>query len=167
MKMEFRFRNTRRLLVAACVAGAAVIGMADERILYKSVLPSGAVVYGDAPVANARRVDRIAVERHPPNPKDAEAAQRALAMTRSQLLRDTDAREARVRQLGKQIEQSYESLKEAELKLEQGREVQEGDRQGRRLLPLYYQRREALAGAVRQERQRLDRLVGERAALLN
>ena len=156
---------------ALCVAavagllGAAFVARADERILYKSVLPGGRVVYSDAPAPNAKRSEKISVERHPPNPQDAEAAQRALTMTRAQLLRDSATRAARLKQIDNQVDETYSELKRAEAAMEQGQEIQEGDRQGRRLLPAYSQRRQALAGAVQRARQRLDKLLAERGAL--
>lgn len=170
--MTSRRPTTSRLArMALCAAtfsgllGAAFAVRADERILYKSVLPDGRVVYADAPAPNAKRTEKIAVERHPPNPEDAAAAQRALTMTREQLLRDSATRAARLKQIDNQVDETYSELKRAQAAVEQGKEIQEGDRQGRRLLPAYFQRRQALAGAVQQARQRLDRLLAERRAL--
>ena len=48
---------------------------AEERILYKSIMPNGQVVYGDEPEAKAKRSYAISVEPHPADPQQAEAAQ--------------------------------------------------------------------------------------------
>lgn len=160
-----RVRSFVGMAFASAVLGAPCNAVADERLLYKSVLPNGRVVYGDAPAPNAKRSEEIFVERHAPNPEDAQAAQRALAMTRQQLLRDATARTARLKQLDNQIADTYGQLKDAESRREMGTEVQEGDRQGRRLASRYSQRQRVLEGAVERARQQLDRLVRERAAL--
>ena len=164
-----RTARIERLVVRAAIAAAglavAFAALAEQRILYRSVLPDGRVVYGDAPAANARRTEQIVVEPHPPNPQETEAALRALALTRAQLLRDAAARKARLGQLDNQVAETYDELREAESRREAGREVGEGDRQGRRLADAYFVRQRAVEGAVQQARLRLDRLLRERAAL--
>lgn len=161
--------TTRSLAVRAVlvVAGVTVAlsSLADERVLYKSVLPGGRVVYGDAPAAAAARSERIAVEIHPPDPERSEAALRALELTRQQLLHDSEARAVRLRQLDNRIIGTYSDLQRAELRREQGREMEAGDRQGRRLTGRYQARQQALERAVELERRRLDGLVRERNAL--
>ncbi len=139
--------------------------MGSERVLYKSVLPGGRVVYGDAPASAATRTDRIAVEIHSANPQDSDAAQRALVLTRQQLLHDSAARLDRLRQLDNQIIATYTELNRAQVQREQGREVQDGDRQGRRISSRYLERQRGLERAALQVRQRLDALVLERTAL--
>lgn len=158
-------RYVIRAVIAAAGLAVAFAALAEQRILYRSVLPNGRVVYGDAPAANARRTEEIVVEPHPLNPQQTEAALRALALTRDQLLRDAAARKARLGQLDNQIADASDELKEAESRREAGREVREGDRQGRRRLAVYFERQRALEGAVQQARLRLDRLLRERAAL--
>ena len=161
-------RSRHRLVfVTICVAGlASAFGAAaDERTLYKSVLRNGRVVYGDAPTANARSTEQITVERHASDPQEAEAAQRALGLTREQLLRDAAARAARLKQLDNEIADAYGGLKDADTRRAQGRQVQAGDRQGRRLLASYLQRQRDLEGAAEQKRQQLEKLLQERAAL--
>lgn len=147
------------LLLGATSAGA------EERILYRSVLAEGSVVYSDAPVAGARSSRRISVEPHPADERQALAAQRALALTRAQLLRDFEARTARLQQLDNEIASAYERLGQARLQQERGRGVRDGDRQGRRLTPPYWERQRALENAVTQHTRQLDALVRERAQL--
>lgn len=161
-------RRNHRTACAALVAASLLVALssvAAERTLYKSVLPSGEVVYSDAPAPNAKRATAISVEPHPPNAQETKAAQQALASWRQQLLRDADKRAARVRQLDKLIDDASGELEGAELRREQGRVLQPGDRQGRRLSAGYSQRQQALDGATWKARQRLDDLVRQRAAL--
>lgn len=151
------------LVIALCTVAQAARG--GERVLYRSVLPGGRVVYGDAPASAATRTDRIAVEIHPGNAQDSDAAQRALVLTRRQLLLDSAARAERLRQLDNQISAAYTELNRAELQREQGREFQDGDRQGRRISSRYHERQRGLDRSAQQVAQRLDALVRERAAL--
>ncbi len=161
----------RTILVrpAVLVIGGLLVhcATAEVRTLYRSVLPDGRVVYGDEPAPSAQRSQKIIVEPHPPNPQQAEAALRALSLTRAQLLRDAAARDARLKQIDNDIAEAYPALKEAEARRSQGQEMQEGDRQGRRLTSSYVERQRMLRIAEQQARQRLDRLLSERAALQN
>ncbi len=145
--------------------GWALAAMPAERTLYKSILPNGRVVYGDAPDPLARRNEKISVEIHPPDPVQTEAALRALAMTRQQLLRDSEALAARRRQIEQQILAAYAELQAAEAERERGIAVREGDRQGRRFSAAYLQRQNELASDVLRLRRNLDALLRERSAL--
>ena len=153
---------SRALVIAGCAM--AVGASAAEKTFFKSVLPNGRVVYGDAPAAGAKRTEKITVRTELPA-SDAEAAQRALALDRQQLLRDAAARSARLTQLETEIAAAYNALKTAEQEREAGRAIQEGDRQGRRLLPQYGERQRTLEVTLRQNRQTLDKLLAERSAL--
>lgn len=153
------------LALAGCIV--ALAAGAEERTFYKSVLPNGRVVYGDAPAAEAKRSDKITVRTDTLSSRDdAEAAKRALQMSRAQLLKDAAARAARLAQLDVEIAAAYDGLKAAETQREAGREFQEGDRQGRRIRPRYVERQHKLETALRQARRRLDQLIAERAGLL-
>lgn len=154
-----------RLALGSGALGLALVASAEERLLYKSVLPNGRVVYGDAPAAQARRSEKISVEAHPPNPEDTAAGLRALTLSRQQLLRDAAARSARLRWLDNQIGTTYAELQEANAQRESGREVQDGDRQGRRLAGAYFARQRALEAAALAVRRRLDALLRERSAV--
>lgn len=159
---------SRVLLRAITVAGCAIAcaGGAAEQTFYKSVLPNGRVVYGDAPAADAKRAQKITVRTDTSaSDVDAAAAQRALTMSRRQLLRDAEARTARLAQLETEIASAYNELKEAQEARESGRVVQEGDRQGKRLLAPYWERQRSLEASVLKSRQRLDKLLAERTAL--
>ncbi len=66
---------------AAAVFGltAAFLAMSEPQTLYKSVLPSGEVVYADSPQSGAKRTDKLSAEPHLPDPQAGQAAQRDLA----------------------------------------------------------------------------------------
>lgn len=158
----------RFVSMAVAVAGCTIAlgSVAAEQTFYKSVLSNGRVVYGDAPVAGAKRTEKIKVRTDTSASEiDAAAGQRALEMSRQQLLRDAAARTARLAQLETEIAAAYSELKDSEEAREAGRAIQEGDRQGRRLLAPYWERQRSLEVAARQARQRLDKLLTERAAL--
>ena len=99
------------------------------------------------------------------NEADAEAARRALALSREQLLRDSAARDARLRSLEHLIDQQYVRVREAHDQRERGASVEEGDRQGRRRTPQYFERQHRLESAVQEENRRLAELLRERAQL--
>jgi hypothetical protein len=154
----------RVLIAAACTI--ALASFAAEQTFYKSVLPNGRVVYGDAPAAGAKRTEKITARTDTSATEiDAAAAKRALEMSRRQLLRDADARAARLAQLETEIAAAYNEVKDAEDAREAGRAIQEGERQGRRILAQYAERQRSLDAAARQARQTLDKLLAERTAL--
>lgn len=159
--MTFNLRFIAEILVSSVAAIAA----ADERIVYRSVMPNGQIVYADRPDANAKRSERLTIERHAVSPQQEQASQRALALSRAQLLRDADARVARLKQLDNAGIDAYEVLRQAQEQLASGREPVEGERQGRRLLPSYWQRQRQLQASVRLAQDRLDAILGERASL--
>lgn len=147
------------------LAVAAAGAWAGERIVYRSQMPDGRVLYGDAPVSGAKQSTRLRIERHAANPQREEAAQRALALTRAQILRDADARAARLRQLDNLASDAYEAVRQAQEQREAGRNVMEGERQGRRLVLSYWDRQRELENRLRTVQQQLERILSERAAL--
>lgn len=152
------------LIALACLCMTSYC-WAEERILYKSIMPNGQVVYSDEPEAKAKRSYAISVEPHPADPQQAEAAQRALAMTREQLLKDAAARSLRLKDLDNQIASAYEELRGRRSDQEAGRQVVEGDRQGRRFSSQYGRRQRSLASETEQAQRKLDKLIKERDAL--
>lgn len=149
------------------VIGVAVAlpAFAGTTTLYKSVLPNGRVVYSDEPVPKAKRSQKITVDPSPASPQQTADALRALSLTRAQLLRDASAKDARLKQLDNEITDAYSRLKDASATRLQGREIREGDRQSRRLLTPYFERQRKLELEEQQARERLDRLITERAVL--
>ena len=158
----------RYLTLAVAIAGYSIAfgTKAAEQTFFKSVQPDGRVVYGDSPTAGAKHSEKITVRTDTLNSEaEAEAAKRALQMSRQQLLRDSAARSARLTQLESRIAATYSELQSAQAERDSGREMQEGDRQGRRQSAQYWERQRRLDAAVRQIRQDLDRLLAERNAL--
>lgn len=154
----------RHALLILLSVGAAGAGAA-ERIVYRSKMPDGRVLYGDAPASGAKQSTRLLIERHAADPQQEEAAQRALALTRAQILRDADARAARLRQLDNEASDAYERVRQVQEQREAGKSEMEGERQGRRLLPSYWDRQRELEDRLRAVQQRLERILRERAAL--
>lgn len=151
--------------LAWCTAVAPVAVFADERTVFRSQMPDGRVVYGDAPVAGAARSARLLVEPHPGDPAQALAAQQALEATRERLQREARARSLRAEQLDERLRLASRELSVALSAQAQGETIGEGDRQGRRLTPSYWQRRQRQDAAVAIARERLNDLAAERAGL--
>ena len=153
--------------IVAIVGYSIAFGInAAEQTFFKSVQPNGRVVYGDAPTAGAKHTEKITVRTDTLNSEaEAETAKRALQMSRQQLLRDSAARSARLTQLESQIAATYSELQSAQAERDSGRDMQEGDRQGRRQTAQFWERQRRLDAAVRQIRQNLEQLLAERNAL--
>lgn len=147
------------------IAAAPLPAFADERSVFRSQMPDGRVVYADAPVAGAVRSARLLVELHPGDPAQALAAQQALEATRERLLREAHARALRAEQLDERLRLATGELSLALSAQAQGEAIGEGDRQGRRLTPSYWQRQQRLDAAVAIARERLNALGAERAGL--
>lgn len=139
--------------------------MAGERTVYRSELPGGRVLYADAPAAGAGRVQRLTVEPHPVDPLQALAARRALAAQRDALLREGRIRSERLAQIDSDVSKTREELQRAAAARAAAQDVQEGDRQGRRLTSTYWQRQQRAADAEARAQGRLDELIRERAVL--
>lgn len=152
-------------LLALCGLGASSIAAAGERAVFRSQMPDGRVVYADEPAAGAVRSARLLVEPHPGDPAQALAAQRALERTRARLLQQGQARSLKLAELDRGIAVAQRELSVAQSAQTDGQTVVEGDRQGRRFAPSYWQRQQFLAQAVARARLQLDALRAERAAL--
>ncbi len=152
-------------LLALCGLGASSIAAAGERAVFRSQMPDGRVVYADEPAAGAVRSARLLVEPHPGDPAQALAAQRALEGTRARLLQQGQARSLKLAELDRGIAVAQRELSVAQSAQTDGQTVVEGDRQGRRFAPSYWQRQQFLAQAVARARLQLDALRAERAAL--
>lgn len=152
-------------LLALCGLGASSIAAAGERAVFRSQMPDGRVVYADEPVAGAVRSARLLVEPHPGDPAQALAAQHALEATRARLQQQGQARALKLAELDRGIAVAQRELSVAQSAQTDGQTVVEGDRQGRRFAPSYWQRQQFLAQAVARARLQLDALRAERAAL--
>lgn len=153
-----------RLVAGVLLACLACMAQAEERVLYKSHLPDGSLVYSDAPVPGARS-QSMAVEPHPTDAKAARAAQAEAARHREQLLRSFEARAARVGRLDQEIPAAARAAERARELAQQAAVMREGDRQGRRVRAEYFERQQVFQAAQAQAEQRLKLLTAERAAL--
>lgn len=162
-----RRRNCWRLLalLAPCVLGVPTLAATGERAVFRSQMPDGRVAYADGPAAGAVRSDRLLVEPHPGDPAQALAAQRALEANRARLLQQGRARALKLAELDRGIDVAQQELWVAQSAQTDGQTVVEGDRQGRRFAPSYWQLQQFLAQAVARARLQLDALRAERAAL--
>lgn len=151
------------LLCALALAAAAAQGA--DRVVYKSVLPSGAVVYGDAPIPGARSVEPIVA----PPPAPAPAAAKLPA--RSPLAEAADARWRALETTGEDISRAYRRLEAAKAAQEEGRTAGPGDISGtvyggrRRFSAAYVERQRALAAEVGAAQAELDAAIARRNAL--
>ena len=157
-------RSAALLCVLALAAAAA---QGADRLVYKSVLPSGAVVYGDAPIPGARSVEPIVAP--PPAPAPAPAAAKPAA--RSPLAEAADARWRALETTGEDISRAYRRLEAAKAAQEEGRAVGPGDISGtvyggrRRFSAAYVERQRALAAEVGTAQAELDAAIARRNAL--
>lgn len=164
------WQQARHALAAMLAIGAAAAApppaAAAERTVFRSETADGKVVYSDAPIAGAIRSTPLALEPHPADPEQARAAQRALQATRERLRQDSQARATRLAELDARIALAARELASAQSAQADGQAIGEGDRQGRRLTPAYWQRQQRLAETAARASMRLDRLTAQRAALL-
>jgi hypothetical protein len=149
------------LLCALALAAAAAQGA--DRVVYKSVLPSGAVVYGDAPIPGARSVEQMVAP--PPAPAGGKPA------ARSPLADAADARWRALESTGEDISRAHRRLEAAKAAQEEGRAAGPGDISGtvyggrRRFSAAYVERQRALAAEVGAAQAELDAAIARRNAL--
>lgn len=76
--MAQRLRPIATAFLASVLAAFAAcqLAAADERVLHRSVLPDGRVVYGDEPAPGATEVTDLRVEPHPADPQQPSRAQK-------------------------------------------------------------------------------------------
>jgi hypothetical protein len=155
----------RSAAVLCVLALAAAAAQGADGIIYKSVLPSGAVVYGDAPIPGARSVEPIVA----PPPAPAPAAAKPVA--RSPLAEAADARWRALETTGEDISRAYRRLEAAKAAQEEGRAAGPGDISGtvyggrRRFSAAYVERQRALAAEVGAAQAELDAAIARRNAL--
>jgi hypothetical protein len=149
--------NTMRVLLAALLALAAA--MAPAQTVYKYTDREGRVVYTDDPKAAGRGAQRVEENLSvTPAPPPAGAA----AQTVSD---QADQRAAALDRAVEDIAAATNDLRSAEDRRDRGVEPLEGERQGRRYRPEYWQRQQALQRDVDAARQRLESANARRNAL--
>lgn len=153
------------VIAAFAAATAGSVAGADERVLHRSVLPDGRVVYADAPVRGAQESTAIRVEPHPADPQTAGQAQAALQQQQLATLRAADLRLARIADLDTRIAAAAARHEAAVRELQAARMPAEGDRQGRRLTSQYFQRGADAAAKEQAAARQLAELEQARAGL--
>lgn len=148
-----------------CLLAALGSTHAGERLLYRSVLPNGSVVYADAPVQGAETVQRLSVEPHPDDPRAAARALAAGEQRQQDALASFERRAQRSRELQAQVAQAEVDAALARQLRADGSNVREGDRQGRRWTGQYAQRQADLALQEERAQSRLASLREQLAAL--
>lgn len=165
MSGQVSIRWTQRSAIVCAVVVISTVVIADEVPVYKSTGSSGEITYGDAPPSGARDTRVILVEPHPADPRAAAIAQNNLTETRQRMMREAEDRQRKLDVLDREVSVAASRDKSAQWELAKGREIGEGDRQGRRLAPRYWERQDALEREARLARMELDRLRAQRAML--
>lgn len=163
--MTHRLQYTGMAFLTAAFAACAPV-VAGERVLHRSVLPDGSVVYGDAPVPGARRITELLVEPHPADPQRARRALANLQQQRIATLRAYERRQARLAELDRMIADATAVAETTRIERQRASTEREGDRQGRRLTAQYVQRQANAAANEEAAARRLSALEQARAALL-
>lgn len=148
--------QTRLLILAAAWLLA---GNAAAQPVYKYRDDRGTAVYTDDPRAGngrAWRVDGGQVSVAPA------ASAASVAKADRQLLEDADKRAAALDRATDDIVSASRALREAQDRRERGAEPLEGERQGRRFRPEYWQRQKQLEGEVTAAQARLDDALARR-----
>jgi hypothetical protein len=154
-----------RAAILLVLALPALGAQAAERTVYKSVLPSGAVVYGDAPVAGARSVEAVSA------PSAATPAGAPAPAPRSRMAEASDARWRALEAAGEDIARAHRKLEATRAAQEAGRAAGPDDFSGtvygrrRQFSRAYVERQQALDTAAREAQAELDAAIDRRNAL--
>lgn len=128
--------------------------------VYKSTMPDGKVVYGEKPVAGAKRVDTI----EPPPAKTGVTGLTAEEKARAEkLARERSAAAASAEQSGNALDAARKALAQAEAARDAGKEPLPSERigiagGGTRLTEAFFARQKNLEAAVVAARKRLAEL---------
>lgn len=151
---------------AFCIACLAAFGGAQAafaQAVYKYTDGKGGTVYTDDPKSAPGKARRVDI---PPRPESSGAApQTHLSESDQRLLGDAQRRTAELDRATDDIIAASRALREAQDRRERGIEPHEGERQGRRFRPEYWQRRQAEEREVEVARARLDDALARRNAL--
>ena len=152
--------------LTALVLGILAVSQvtAGERLVFKSTLSDGTVVYSDAPAKGAGAVNRLYVEPHADDPIAASRAQLEHERHEEAALQAIDQRSRRAAALLEQVAHAEGQLKALQQQRSDAAQVRDGDRDGRRWAPQYAQRQMKYASAEEQASARLAALRKELAA---
>jgi len=163
-RVEYAMRMHLRpvLNVLALAALAALASGAQAQRVYQYTGPGGQLIYTDDPNAGngtARALDP------PPPPPGRTAPAPGLSDTEKELLEQANKRAAALDRAIADIVSAHHELRAAEARRDAGIEPLEGERQGRRFRPGYWQRQQALERDVAAARAKLDDALARRNAL--
>lgn len=148
----------RALLLAALLAALAAPAAAQG--VYKYTDKDGRVIYTDDPKAGggtAQPVEDKTSTVTVPAPANSEASRK--------LLEQADKRAANLNRASDDVVAAHNALRAAEERKQAGIEPAEGDRQGRRYRPEYWQRQRQLDNDVARARAQLNEALARRNAL--
>jgi len=145
------------VLAAACLA---VAGSAAAQPVYKYKDTHGTTVYTDNPRAGNGKAQRVDGDQLSVTPGES-----SVAGADRQFLDDAQKRSAGLDRATDDIIAASRALREAEDKRDLGVEPLEGERQGRRFRPEYWQRQQQLQSSVSAAQAKLDEALARRNAL--
>lgn len=151
----------RSLLIAFAIAGTALPATAQE--VYKYTAPGGSTVYTDDPAAANKGAQKVDLPAAPPSA--ARTPSSGLSAADRKLAEQSDKRMAALDRASADIVAAHNSLLDAEARRTAGVELLEGERQGRRYRPEYWDRQRALEQDVASARARLNDALARRNAL--
>jgi hypothetical protein len=132
------------------------------QVVYKSIMPDGRVIYGEQPVAGAKKIEEIVPQTGKTGVGGAAtpAEVQQLKQNENQRRRDDERRQ--------QIKEAEQAVQDAEAAKAAGTEPLPGERQGTaggasRLNDAYDERQKALDDAIVNARKRLEQLKAGRA----
>ncbi len=146
----------RRLVTVVALTVLAPTAAAQ---VYRCVDSKGNVVYTDKPMGANCALQKIEVG---PQPSTAPPA---LSAAEKQMLEQQQKRLADLDRAVADVVASFNALRAAEARRDQGIEPLEGERQGRRYRPEYWERQQALKRDVDDARAKLDDALARRNAL--
>ena len=151
-----RYLLTGTTLVAAI---AVLTPMAIAQGVYKYVDQDGRTVYTDDPAADRGTAQRI---EPPAQPSKTPMPVMRLSETEKKTLEQVNRRSAALDRAVQDMVTAHNDLRAAEARRELGLEPIEGERQGRRYRPEYWQRQQALQSDIDYARAKLSDAIDRR-----
>ena len=144
--------------LALAVALAALAPAVGAQGVYKYTDPAGRIVYTDDPAAGGSAARLVET----PAPPAAPVPAAALSASERKLLDQASQRAASLDRAVADIVAAHAELRAAEERRERGIEPIEGERQGHRFRPEYWQRQQALKDGVDIARAKLNDAIERR-----
>lgn len=147
--------------LAIAVALAALAPVAGAQGVYKYTDPSGRVIYTDDPNAGGGAARPVELPASP----GGTAPTVGQSDSEKQLLQQADQRTAALDQAVADIIAAHNELRAAEARRREGIEPIEGERQGRRFRPEYWERQRAIQSDIEAARAKLNDAIERRNEL--